>query len=56
MLWEVRLEISVVRRCAGAAQFRVSEGEVGPVGRDGSDLRGVRLGSPRSLEESGVDV
>ena len=45
-----------VRRCTGAMQFSVSEGEVGLFGRARSDLRGVRLGSPRSPEESGVDI
>ena len=48
--------VLIVRRCAGAAQFSISEGEVGPVGRDRSDQRVVRLGSPRSPEESGVDI
>ena len=37
----------VVRRCAGAAQFSVSEG---------CASSGLRLGSPRSPEESGVDI
>ena len=43
---------SIVRGCAGAAQFSISESEVGLVRRDSSD----QLGSPRSPEESGVIV
>ena len=57
VFWIVNMEklacISVgFRRCAGVAQISVSEGEVGHFGSAWSDLRGVRLGSPRSPEES----